>query len=246
MIDQNSSKPMYSQLKDILEEQILKNVLKNDSKLPSQKELSDQYNVSLITVRKALEILENHKLVYTVRGKGTYVRSSKIHNELVKITSFGKTLQLSGMSGYTRILSYEPSTYSPKMDTMMESDLYGGICCLKLLGFGDDNPVVYYHSYLRRELGEEMYKHAKALEKSRQPFSTFDLYDRAGVLIGRIDQSIKAVNAGEEMSAILKVKKGKALLVLETMVYDNEGIPLEHKVAHYISDKYLFKLKRER
>lgn len=44
-------------------------------RLPSEKELSDTYGVSRITVRKALELLSSDNIVVKQQGKGTFVAS---------------------------------------------------------------------------------------------------------------------------------------------------------------------------
>jgi len=44
-----------------------------DTRLPSEAELSQQYGVARITVRRALEQLRDRGKVVTVHGRGTYV-----------------------------------------------------------------------------------------------------------------------------------------------------------------------------
>lgn len=245
MIDPKSSIPLYIQLKDEIEAKVIRGEYPDGYMLPTHKDMCKIYNVSMITVRKALEILEKHNIVSVVPGKGTYVRTPKIRNELVKITRFSKTLQESGLSGYTKILGYEPAAYSSKMETLMENSKYGPLCSLTLLGCSDKSPLVYYVSYLRKELGDKMIKVARDLEKNRIPFSTVDLYEKVGVVIQRMEQSIKAINADSIIARLLEIQTGKSVLLLETIVYDIDNVPLECKSGYYRSDKYAFRLLRE-
>lgn len=70
---QNS--PLYMQIKDFLLEKITSGQVQVEDKLPSEKELSEQFSVSRITVRKALTELEEEKYIYRAPGRGTFVMS---------------------------------------------------------------------------------------------------------------------------------------------------------------------------
>ncbi len=71
-------KPRYQQIKDYLQQQIAVNTYAPDEKLPSEKELCEQFEVSRITVRKALSELEENGAIYRVAGRGTYISPSGV------------------------------------------------------------------------------------------------------------------------------------------------------------------------
>ncbi len=62
----------YFRLMEDLKEKILTGELKAGDKLPSENQLSSEYQVSRQTVRKALSILENMGYIYAQHGKGTF------------------------------------------------------------------------------------------------------------------------------------------------------------------------------
>ncbi|MGZ7278189.1 GntR family transcriptional regulator, partial [Streptococcus pyogenes] len=75
-----------------LEEEIRESMLAND-KLSSERELTQIYGVSRITVRLALQELENRGLVYKKHGKGTFV--SEIGDSAVDLsTAYSFTEQM--------------------------------------------------------------------------------------------------------------------------------------------------------
>lgn len=76
----------YFKLMEDLKEQILSGELKAGDKLPSENELSAQYEVSRQTVRKALSILENEGFIYAEHGRGTFC------SELVRHSGNSKTI----------------------------------------------------------------------------------------------------------------------------------------------------------
>lgn len=75
---QIDNKPRYIQIKEYLLEEINSGRIGINERLPSEKELCETFSVSRITVRKALEGLEESGLLYRVPGRGTFV---SVHEE---------------------------------------------------------------------------------------------------------------------------------------------------------------------
>lgn len=70
-LDHESPVPLYKQLAEKLRERIAAEKL---TKLPSWKTLGQEYGVSRPTVEDAMNILKEAGEIFTVDGKGTYVR----------------------------------------------------------------------------------------------------------------------------------------------------------------------------
>lgn len=71
------SKPLYKKITDDLLHAIETGQLAENAQLPTEKELSQTYNVSRITSKRALTELENQGLIYRIQGKGSYVQKRK-------------------------------------------------------------------------------------------------------------------------------------------------------------------------
>ncbi len=65
---------LYKGIYQALRELILSGELAPEDKLPTEDELAQQYSVSKITVKKALELLKEDGLILRVQGRGTFVR----------------------------------------------------------------------------------------------------------------------------------------------------------------------------
>ena len=70
---QSGQKPLWSQLYDILESRILNGDYKEGEVLPSEMALMEEFEVSRVTVRQAMDKLINAKLISRKSGKGTIV-----------------------------------------------------------------------------------------------------------------------------------------------------------------------------
>lgn len=73
-INAAGDKPMYEQVKDGIKEAILNGELKTHDIMPSVRQLAADLNVSMITTKRAYADLERDGLIYTVAGKGTFVK----------------------------------------------------------------------------------------------------------------------------------------------------------------------------
>ena len=72
-LDERSHNAMYEQVMDNLKELIMTNVMNENDKVPSVRELSEQLMINPNTVQKAYKELEREGYIYTVSGKGSFV-----------------------------------------------------------------------------------------------------------------------------------------------------------------------------
>jgi GntR family transcriptional regulator len=82
--------PLHKQISDWLREQIEEGSLKKNEKLPSENELSDTFEVSRVTVRRALQTLENEQLIYRCQGLGSFVSDHRTHQSFAQLKDLTK------------------------------------------------------------------------------------------------------------------------------------------------------------
>lgn len=73
-LDFRSRVPVYEQLTEKIKEQIVHKVLKEDEQLPSVRELALELTVNPNTIQKAYRELERQGYIYSVPGKGNFVK----------------------------------------------------------------------------------------------------------------------------------------------------------------------------
>jgi len=73
-----SGGPAYQQIRDVLADEISREIWKVGSTLPNEKRLSARFRVSIGTIRRAIESLEKSGLVTKMQGLGTFV-AAKSH-----------------------------------------------------------------------------------------------------------------------------------------------------------------------
>ena len=82
IISNNSSVPIYEQIKNAIKNAIISNELKEEEMLPSVRNLANDLKISFLTVKKAYDELEAEGFIKTLQGKGSFVAPKNL--ELIK------------------------------------------------------------------------------------------------------------------------------------------------------------------
>lgn len=86
----HQGKPAYQQVADDLRQRIIDGALQAGDKVPSEAELMNDYGVSRIVVRMAMEALQNEGLVDKRQGRGTFVRAQRPLRKRLSVDLYGK------------------------------------------------------------------------------------------------------------------------------------------------------------
>ena len=84
IIDYKDTRPIYEQIVEKIRTLILKGVLEPDSQLQSVRSLAMELSINPNTIQKAYAELERQGFVYTVKGRGNFVRYDKSLIEVKK------------------------------------------------------------------------------------------------------------------------------------------------------------------
>jgi len=82
IINNSSSVPIYEQIEEQIKSQIMTGELVEGDALPSMRVLAKDLKISIITTKRAYEDLERDGFIYSVTGKGSYVKG--INSDIVK------------------------------------------------------------------------------------------------------------------------------------------------------------------
>lgn len=85
--------PLYCQLAEIIINEIESKGLKENDRLPAEREYSEKYKLSRATVRQAIDYLEKKGYIYKIQGSGTFVSSRRLKQKLLKFYSFTEEMK---------------------------------------------------------------------------------------------------------------------------------------------------------
>ncbi len=238
-LDRSSPLPLYYQLRNALLQQIESGSLVPGDTLPTERELIDRYGVSRITVRQALNSLTADGLLYRQRGLGTFVRKSRIEQELSSLTGFSEEMLSRSLVPSTRLISAEAVTADSALAVKLAIAPGQKAFRMVRLRLADGEPMALDVSCVPADIGELLLKEdlAEAL---------YTLLARMGIELDWGDQAIKAAPADDLMAHHLGVKKGTPVLLMERVVSATDGRVIEYTKTAYRSDRYTYRVRLKR
>lgn len=221
------NKPMYMQIQEYLAELILSGKLPPDSKIQSEREISEELGVSRMTARKALTELVTEGLLIRKQGSGTYVAHPRITYESKELINHVRALHERNMNAASQILEFSETIASRRLAELLEVEIGHTLYRIIVLRYANRVPMVVermYFSCARCPNLEEW-----DFEKT----SVMDLLHNVyGVKIGVVSQTVEAVVASETIAKQLHVEEGFPLLRLSRVLYTADN----HKPVQYSQD----------
>lgn len=231
----SSSLPIYHQLTTILRQQIKDSTFAPDLPLPSEMQLAEAYDVSRVTVRRALELLEREGWIRRKHGVGTFIapRDDEAEREAGRVSGLVENLITLGLETTARLLSYQPNAPTPT--TVLQAlNLPPEARTLRIerLRFYKSKPLSVTTVYLPESVAN------LAPESAIDDRPIMRILEVGGVRALRAEQTISAIPADDEAAHKLNVAIGVPLLRLRRTVFDSEGQPFEHQIGLYNPDQY--------
>ncbi len=145
-IDRNSFEPPYHQLAQILRQQIATGELRPGDRVPSEVQLCERYEVSPMTVRRAINILLDEGLVTATRGRGTFVRPLDLGSATFGLQALAALFNDERTS--VRFLSVRTTPATPRISQYLHVPADDKVISIRRLLSHDGEPVAYHREYL--------------------------------------------------------------------------------------------------
>jgi GntR family transcriptional regulator len=235
--------PLSQVAKGKILEYISKEKLQADDVLPSENLLMEMLGVSRYTVREALALLEQDKIIYKVQGKGTFVNRKPIQIEsgLEKLDSITEIIKNFGYEPGTKWVSIEER--EPTKDMVEELRLKPGekVITFKRIRTADGKAAAYLVDTVpKRIVGNQV-------PKTINSESLFGYIEKEfGVIVEYAVTKITPTFPTEEMVKYLNVKEDSLFLLLYQLHYDKEGNLIFYSLDYFDPNVFKFKVNRIR
>jgi len=228
----HNKESLYVQIMHILEQEVRVGHYSPGDKLPTQQQLADHFEVSLAPVKQALRELEEHGVVSTHQGRGTYVLDiTPLSEEIIeanRIPCFTREMKESGREPSSVVLAVEQvdAAQQPQAAEELKLGRADKLVRIQRVRCADGRPLCLQESYfpadplagiVQRGLGEK-----EALSEV--------LHEEFGIVITAFRQRITATAAQPRDARHLKVKVGDPLLLVERTSYLGTQEPIEFVV----------------
>ena len=237
-LDKSVPIPLYFQLKSLLLDAIKRGDYPVDSMIPTEKELSEMFQISRTTVRQAITEMVQEGWLYRIASKGTFVARLKIKQDFIKrLETFNEQISRTGCRPSTQLLEMK-TTEMPKQ-LRAQFGLTGAekFIYLHRRRFADDDPIVTVETYLPYDrcafvldhnfTEESLYNVLAASDKTR---------------ICRVSRVLEAVSANGQDVNNLNVRRGKPIQLSTTVGYNSADEPIEYSIARYRGDRNRFEV----
>ncbi|MGT2743742.1 GntR family transcriptional regulator [Streptococcus plurextorum] len=232
---------MYLQLVDELEFNI-RNTMSPNDKLLSERELTEAYSVSRITVRQALQELEKRGLVYKKQGKGTYVSEIKEQAvDLATLYSFTDAMKKLGKAPKTQILSLAKMKASEQVAKGLQVPLGTAVFELVRLREADDVPMMLERTYLPAQLFSHLTEEV-LLQKPLYRIMEEDYQYH----IRLAEEEFFASIALNHEAKLLGIKKNSPVLHLIRKTYSQKNLIIEFTFSIARADQFRYRVSHLR
>jgi len=232
-IVRDSKLPFYQQLYEILRGRIQRGDWKPGDMIPSEKELIEQYGVSRVTARQALDALVQDGLIYRERGRGTFVAHPTVEQASSRIISFTDEMRQRGVVPRTEVLS--AGLVPAQQDIAERLSIARGDELVRLvrLRLADNEPMTVEEAYFVHSWCRGL------LELDYRSGSLRELLERHyGIRWMRAKQVTRAINAPPDLAATLGIKPRAAVLYIERVSHNTQDVPLEFLRLYHRGDRY--------
>jgi len=217
----------YRDIADDLRRRIAAGELGAGRVLPSESELSGEYAVSRVTIRKALEELRRERLVDSRQGFGWFVAVDPVSQTLGRLGTIEAQLAESGATPERRILDFEVERPPPRARQVLGE---GPVLRVRRVNLADGVPFARVTVWCPEALAADL----SVTDVARASF-----YDLLGIELGGATQTIGAGAAGADDAAVLDVPVGSPVLVCERVTRDAAGRPVlvsEHVFPAHLTE----------
>ena len=232
VLDRQSAVPLYYQIQQSMLARIRSGALKPGDAIPSEGKLSSSLSISRMTARQALKTLCGMGVVYSERGKGTFVARTKLEKNFRQVLSFSEEMQARGSKPRSRVLAFKRISPDGETATTLHLSAKEDVILVRRVRIADSVPfsIESAHLPLKRFPG--------LLEQFDPRGSLYQmLAQRYGVQIAAADEVAEAGIANTEEARLLRISRRAPVFRFTRVAYMRGGQPVEFVKSTYRGDR---------
>ena len=233
----NPELPLYHRIETDLKNKILHGIYQAGTVIPSEKELTEIYKASRVTIREAVNRLVQQGLVEKKQGKGTFVKNPQINHKVGHLYNNGGEILKSYYDIKTRVLNLKIIKANKDITKQLNlPDQEKEVVFLERLRYANKTPAAILTSYIP-------YRFVKGIESI--DFTDISLYktlrEKFLIHLHEAEEVIEAIKSDKRKSKLLSVPENTPLLLNQRVVYLIDRTPIEYETIIARSDVYKYK-----
>lgn len=232
-----NSTPLYQQIYEDIKNLIKSGTYKTGDRIPSESELSQEYSVSRITVRRAIEDLCADGYLSKKQGRGTFIGASRLYRRLSQtreVRSFSSMCAETGARQGAKLLDRQIVPARPAELEFFSLEEGGLLLYIHRVRTADDVPVLDENVFIPYDWARDLFT---------MPLENRSIFDVIHEVMGRRPATstvwtISAVRATTEQSTNLAISAGDPLIHSVNYYVDAEGAPVCIGRDYFVGSRY--------
>lgn len=232
-LNRRGSVPLHAQIHANLRQRINTGKLEAGGLIPSERELSEMFGVSRMTVRQALRSLRQEGMIFQERGVGTFVAKTKFDIHTRDLSGFSTEMRRRGLVPSSKVLSMWREKAMDDVAESLNISVGDDIFTLRRLRLADGMPLSLETTHLPASMFPDLDKFS---------FDKDSLYtvlsDEYGVQMESAEEVLEATVCTQDVAKVLKMRVGTPVLLVQRTVFGKNSQPIETVKSIYRGDRY--------
>lgn len=235
--------PRHTQISEWLRSRIDDGRYEADEKLPSENELCELFDVSRVTIRRALQTLDNEDLIYRCQGLGSFVKGHRSHHTFSTLHDFSEELAESGMEASSELVSFTQTDIANQHDLLSALEMQNKSHAVEIerIRLGDGQPIAYDITWLPIFYGQLI----EGYDLRHQTIFSI-LEEEFDIPIEKGGYRIEAALANKNLATHLHINIHAPVLLITRIAYTVGDKPVYYQQRYYRNDKMVFEMMADR
>lgn len=224
--------PLYKKIYDSIRMDIESGKLESGAQLPSEPKLAEEFDVSIITVRRAIHELVLDGLVESRHGIGSFVTPPGSSPLVVGMSSFTSDVASGRLRLVRTLLKDEMLPCPPEIAEKLHIQPYSLVRTLIRLDVEGRTPISIDEARIPPHLSSSI-----TTEIASSLLFMHLWQEETGIQFVKTDYDISAEMPDAECASLLKITQDKPVVYTGETVFDTNDIPCLHVITRYRSDR---------
>ena len=224
---------LYASIVKDIKDKIEAGIYKEGDTLPTEQSLCEQYKVSRVTIRRALDEMLEAGVLTRDFGKSAMVSPRRFPREVNRLNGLFEELEGKGIKCSSYILGHKVTAADEKLGKLMKCRVGEDVLLLERIRYADGVPLCYQRMYLLNKYGENLdiaqLTHASLYRM---------LEDKCALSMSYATQSISAEMSSFRVSALLEQEGQNPVLKVLRQAYTEKDECFEYSETYYNSQLY--------
>ncbi|GBU09493.1 transcriptional regulator [Gammaproteobacteria bacterium] len=211
------SLPAYKEIQNYILDKIKEGELAEGAQIPTEMELTKLFNVSRMTVNKAIVELSRQKILSRIAGKGTFVTEQKLSSHPMEVSDIKEEIINRGNKHHALVLQQEKIHASESIALFLGIYFNEMIYFCHVLHYENDHPILLEKRYINPLLVPDFID------------QNFNIITPSGFLIEKyalmeMEHTIEAISASSEIAEQLQLDIGAPCLNILRRTWSDNGL----------------------